>query len=322
MARTDDDTWDISESVGATALGVAAGRAAETNGDDPLIVDPFAQLFLEAAGEGIWSLYLNDELPAELAEVDPRFRERMAAMKDYTASRTKFFDEFFLAAAAQGVRQAVILAAGLDARAWRLAWPDGSVVYEIDQPKVLAFKTETLESHGAAPIARHVGVPIDLRQDWPTALQEAGFDPEVPTAWSAEGLLPYLTAEAQDLLFDRIQGLSAPGSWIAVEAFTNDFYSADSLARREEQMQRYRAAAVKLGRQDIAESGNLLYDEERTEVVDWLRAHGWRTTALTADELMTGNGRPAPADLDDATPQSVFVEGRLPSQGRHRLDQV
>jgi methyltransferase (TIGR00027 family) len=322
MARTDDDTWDISESVGATALGVAAGRAAETNSDDPLIVDPYAQLFLEAAGDGIWSMYLNDELPAELAEVDPRFKERMAAMTGYMASRTKFFDEFFLAAAAAGVRQSVILAAGLDARAWRLAWPGGSVVYEIDQPKVLAFKAETLESHGAAPIARYVGVPIDLRQDWPTALQEAGFDPGVPTAWSAEGLLPYLPAAAQDLLFERIQGLSAPGSRIAVEAFTNDFYSAASFARREEQMARYRAAAAKLGRPDVAETGNLLYEEARTEVVDWLRAHGWGTTAQTADELMAGNGRSAPADLDEATPQSVFVEARLPSQGRHRLDQL
>jgi methyltransferase (TIGR00027 family) len=322
MARTDNDTWDISESVGVTALGVAAGRAAETNSDDPLIVDPYAQLFLEAAGDGIWSVYLNDELPAELADVDPRFKERIAAMTGYIASRTKFFDEFFLAAAAAGVRQSVILAAGLDARAWRLAWPDGSVVYEIDQPKVLAFKAETLESHGAAPIARYVGVPIDLRQDWPTALQEAGFDPGVPTAWSAEGLLPYLPAAAQDLLFERIQGLSAPGSRIAVEAFPNDFFSADSVARREEQMARYRAATVKLGREAFAESGNLLYEEERTEVVDWLHAQGWGTTALTADELMAGNGRSAPSDLDEAMPQSVFVDGRLPSQGRHRLDQL
>jgi methyltransferase (TIGR00027 family) len=322
MARTDDDTWDISESVGATALGVAAGRAAETNSDDPLIVDPYAQLFLEAAGDGIWSVYLNDELPAELAEVDPRFTDRMAAMTGYMASRTKFFDEFFLAAAGAGVRQSVILAAGLDARAWRLAWPDGSVVYEIDQPKVLAFKAETLESHGAAPIARYVGVPIDLRQDWPTALQEAGFDQGVPTAWSAEGLLPYLPAAAQDLLFERIQGLSAPGSRIAVEAFSNDFFSADSVARREEQMARYRAAAVKLGRQDIAETGTLLYEEERTEVVDWLQAQGWGTTALTADELMAGNGRSAPSDLDEAMPQSVFVEGLLPWHGRHRRDQL
>jgi methyltransferase (TIGR00027 family) len=209
------------------------------------------------------------------------------------------------------VRQSVILAAGLDARAWRLAWPDGSVVYEIDQPKVLAFKTETLESHGATTIARYVGVAIDLRQDWPAALQQAGFDPGLPTAWSAEGLLPYLPAEAQDLLFERIQGLSAPGTRIAVEAFNNDFFSAEALARREEQMEQYRAAAAKMGREDMAQSGGLLYEEERTEVVEWLRAHGWAATAVTAEELMAGNGRSVPSDLDDGTPQSIFVEGRL-----------
>jgi methyltransferase (TIGR00027 family) len=311
MPRTDNDAWDITESVGATALGVAAGRAAETRSDNPLIRDPYAQLFLEAAGDGLWSLYLRDDLPAELTEVDPRFKERMQAMMGYTASRTLFFDEFFLAAAADGVQQAVILAAGLDARAWRLDWPAGCVVYEVDQPKVLAFKTSTLEAHGVAPIAKHIGVPIDLREDWPTALREAGFDPSVPTAWSAEGLLPYLTAESQDLLFERIELLSAPGSRVAVEAFTNDFFSAESFARREEQMQKYRAAAEKLGRSDIAEAENLLYEEERTEVVDWLGAHDWNVTAVTALDLMARNGRTAPADLDDATPQSVFVEGRL-----------
>jgi methyltransferase (TIGR00027 family) len=311
MPRTDNDAWDITESVGATALGVAAGRAAETRSDNPLIRDPYAQLFLEAAGDGLWSLYLRDDLPAELTEVDPRFKERMQAMMGYTASRTLFFDEFFLAAAADGVQQAVILAAGLDARAWRLDWPAGCVVYEVDQPKVLAFKTSTLETHGVASIAKHIGVPIDLREDWPAALREAGFDPSVPTTWSAEGLLPYLTAESQDLLFERIQSLSAPGSRIAVEAFTNDFFSAESFARREEQMQKYRAAAEKLGRSDIAEAENLLYEEERTEVVDWLGAHDWNVTAVTALDLMARNGRTAPADLDDATPQSVFVEGRL-----------
>jgi methyltransferase (TIGR00027 family) len=311
MARTDDDSWDITESVGATALGVAAGRAAETNSERPLISDPYAQLFLEAAGDGIWSMYLRDDLPAELAEVDPRFKERMDAMLGYTASRTLFFDEFFMAAAADGIRQAVILAAGLDARAWRLDWSTGSVVYEIDQPKVLVFKTSTLEAHGVAPIATHVGVPIDLRHDWPAALRDAGFDPGAPTAWSAEGLLPYLTAQAQDLLLDRIQALSAPGSQVAVEAFTNDFFSAESFARREQQMERYRSAAVKLGRTDLAESGNLLYEEERTEVVDWLSAHGWDVSAVTATDLMARNGRVVPSDLDDATPQSVFVAARL-----------
>jgi methyltransferase (TIGR00027 family) len=312
MARTDDDTWDINESVGATALGVAGGRAAETDSENPLINDPYARLFLEAAGDGIWKIYLDDELPAELVDIDPRFKERMEAMKSYMGSRTKFFDEFFLDAAADGVRQAVILAAGLDARAWRLAWPEGSVVYEIDQPKVLEFKIETLESHDVSPIAAHVSVGIDLRQDWPKALVDAGFDPSVPTAWSAEGLLPYLTAEAQDLLFDRIQSLSARGSRVAVEAFTNDFFSAESLARRQDQMEQYREVATKLGGKDVTESGNLLYEEERTEVTDWLAAHHWDVTAVSAEDLLASYNRPLQSDLDEAVPDSVFVEGRLP----------
>jgi methyltransferase (TIGR00027 family) len=236
----------------------------------------------------------------------------MQAMLGYTACRTKFFDDYFLAAAGDGIRQAVILAAGLDSRAWRLAWPAGCVVYEIDQPKVLEFKTSTLDSHAVSPIASHVGVGIDLRLDWPTALAQAGFDPSAPTAWSAEGLLPYLTADAQDLLFDRIQSLSAPGSRVAVEAFTNQFFSAESSARREEQTELYRNVAVKLGGKDITESGNLLYEEQRTEVVDWLRDHGWNVTAATsADDLMAASDRTVPAGLDAAIPESVFVEGRL-----------
>jgi methyltransferase (TIGR00027 family) len=161
------------------------------------------------------------------------------------------------------------------------------------------------------PVASHVGVGIDLRQDWPKALVEAGFDPTVPSAWSAEGLLPYLTAEAQDLLFDRIHSLSASGSRVAVEAFTNDFFSAESFSRREEQMEQYRAIATKLGGKDITESGNLLYEEERTEVTDWLRAHQWNVTAITAEDLLASNNRSIQADLDEAVPDSVFVEGRL-----------
>src|ERR1700712_4742730 len=185
MARTEDDSWDITESVGATALGVAGGRAAETESENPLISDPYARMFLDAVGGGMPDLYARvEDLPPELTAVDPRMPERMEAMRGYLACRTLFFDEFFLAAASDGVRQVVILAAGLDARAWRLDWPAGAIVYELDLPKVLGFKGTTLQTHGVQPRATYVGVPVDLRHDWPAALCAAGFDPALPTAWS------------------------------------------------------------------------------------------------------------------------------------------
>jgi methyltransferase (TIGR00027 family) len=270
-------------------------------------------MFLDAAGDSSPNLYAREQdLPPELTEVDPRMFDRMQAMRGYIASRTLFFDEFFVAAARDGVTQVVILAAGLDARAWRLDWPEGSVVYELDQPKVLEFKAKTLTSKNIEPLAAYVGVAVDLRHDWPPVLQAAGFDSTRPTAWSAEGLLPYLTAEAQNVLFERIASLSAPASRVAVEEFTNDFFSAEGFARREEQMQRYRAAAEKLGRSDVTDSGNLLYEEERPDVGEWLAAHGWHADGVSAPDLMARNGRAVSEDLDDATPQSVFVEGRLP----------
>src|SRR5258705_928814 len=164
MARTDDDSWDITEGVGQTALGVAMARAEETRTECPLFPDPYAQLFLDAATERGW------ERPRSY------MIERIRSISAYTASRTKWFDEFFIAAGAGGIEQSVILAAGLDARPWRLPWVDCSVVYEIDQPKVLAFKTQTLAVHGVRPGARYVAGPADLRHDWPQALREAGFD--------------------------------------------------------------------------------------------------------------------------------------------------
>lgn len=176
MPRTDNDSWDITQSVGATALGVAAARAAETESENPLISDPFARIFVEAAGKGMWSIYADPALLTKADDLEPDLRGRLQLMIDFMATRTAFFDEFFLAAADAGVRQVVILAASLDARSWRLPWPVGTVVYELDQPKVLEFKSTTLREYGAQPKAELVNVPIDLRQDWPKALEEAGFD--------------------------------------------------------------------------------------------------------------------------------------------------
>ena len=224
MTRTHDDSWDITESVGATALGVAMARAAESDCDCPLFTDRYAQLFVDAAIQRGWD-------PSVVAK-------RLPILRGYLAARTKWFDEYFIAAGANGIDQAVILAAGLDARPWRLPWVHGSVVYEIDQPQVLAFKADALAARGARPASRYQAVPIDLRADWPTALREAGFDPSEPTAWSAEGLLPYLPAAGQDLLFERIVTLSATGSRIAVEALSPSSFDPEYLERRRRFLRR------------------------------------------------------------------------------------
>jgi methyltransferase (TIGR00027 family) len=311
MTRTDDDDWDITESVGATALGVAMARAAETASERPLFVDQYAQWFIDAATARGWQSPFGGPALTALAEADPdvveRTRLRVQSIWGYAAVRTRHLDDFFIAAGAAGIRQVVILAAGLDARAWRLPWVSETVVFEIDQPRVLEFKAETLRAHGAQAAARAVAVPIDLRQDWPTALQEVGFDPSQPTAWLAEGLLPYLPAAAQDLLFERIQGLSAVDSRIAVEAFAPDFFDAESQRQRREDMAKLRAAA---GDTDGATSDvtELFFNEPRADVADWLRGHGWDVQSDTSAELMTRHKPELP--LDPQNPSSVFVEGR------------
>ena len=297
MARTDDDSWDITESVGATALGVAWSRAQEQETDCPLFTDPYAKMFFDAALERGWRLP-----PAHMVE-------RIKAIGGYAASRTKWFDEFFLAAGANGIEQSVILASGLDARAWRLPWIDGSVVYEIDQPKVLTFKAEVLLAHGATPSARCVPIPIDLRDDWPTALRDAGFDASEPTAWAVEGLLPYLPASGQDLLFERIHDLSARGSRVGVESFGAGFFDPEYLASRRQKLQQYRQEAGEEDDGNALDVQDLWFIEARTEVTDWLTDHGWEVTAIAAAELMDRYGRCAVGEADDATPRTVFVEG-------------
>jgi methyltransferase (TIGR00027 family) len=307
VARTDNDTWEITESVGATALGVAAARAAETESENPLISDPFARVFLDAAGEGLWNWFGGPDLPAEIVEAQPDLVPRMRGMVDYMAARTSFFDQFFLDATRAGVRQVVILAAGLDSRAWRLAWPDGVTVYELDQPQVLEFKASTLREHGAQPTCNLVPVPIDLRHDWPAALRKAGFDSSAPSVWSAEGLLPFLPAVAQELLFERVQALGAAGSRIAVEAPGSDFLDQAAQAKQRESMAQVRELMAKLEPdRDIPDVQDLWYFEEREDVGDWLRRNGWDVTVKKAEDLMASYGR-TPPDVEDAAPKTLFV---------------
>ena len=310
MARTDNDTWDITESVGATALGVAAARAAESNSEHPLFDDPYAQMFIDAATERGWKSPFGatglSEMPNASAELVEQVQRRSAGIQAYAISRTKFFDDFFLAAGAAGISQVVILAAGLDARAWRLPWIADTVVYEIDQPKVLEFKAATMAAHNAVPKARVVAVPVDLRHDWPKALREGGFDATRPTVWLAEGLLPYLPATAQDLMFERVNQLSAPDSRIAVEAFNNDYYDEDYQKRSRARVQEMRAAADATGH-EIADVGELLYTERRADVADWLSAHGWQVGSTDAAILMDRYHRRLPDDMEAI--RNTFVEG-------------
>ncbi len=311
MPRTDNDSWDITESVGSTALGVAAARAAETESDNPLIHDPFARAFLEAAGESKWALVANPAMATELGDlkdIDPELRAHRQVMVDFMAVRTAFFDEYFLKAVQAGIRQVVILAAGLDARAWRLPWPDGTTVYELDQPKVLEFKSTTLQRRGALPTAQLVSVAVDLRQDWPTALQQAGFDASLPSAWSAEGLLRYLPAQAQDLLLERVNALSPCESRLAVNAPAKSAWDPDLNARRREQSQRVRAVISRVLDTEMPDLDDLWYPEERTDVTDWLGEHGWEASAMTMAEMLSRYGREVPGD--DKRPPTDFVSAR------------
>ena len=285
--RTDNDTWDIASSVGATAVMVAAARAVETGRDDALIRDPYAGILVADAGTGAWEHMLDEAFIAQVADVDAELAQVIEHMRSYQAVRTHFFDHFFAEATDAGIRQIVILAAGLDSRAFRLPWPAGTTVFEIDQPKVLEYKSATLAAHGVAPVADRREVPIDLRQDWPAALTAAGFDPAAPTAWLAEGLLMYLPAEAQDRLFTQITELSAPGSRVAAESM--GIHAQD---RREEMRERFAALTSQLGVQEPMDIAELTYeDPDRAEVADWLSAHGWRARAVDSKDEMRRLGR-------------------------------
>ena len=297
MPRTDNDTWDLATSVGATATMVAAARALATKADNPLINDRFAEPLVRAVGVDFLTKLATGELAA--ADVDDdESGWKLEHMPEAMAVRTRFFDSFFLAATHAGIRQAVILASGLDARAYRLDWPAGMTVFEVDQPQVIAFKTTTLADLGAEPTADRRAVAVDLRNDWPAALIEAGFDHTQPTAWIAEGLLGYLPPEAQDRLLDNISALSAAGGRLATEAIPDmsdvDHEQAREMMRRA--TEKWRAHGFDL---QFSELG---YEGERNDVAAYLDTLGWRSTGKPMSQLLDENGlAPIPQGNDSVS---------------------
>ena len=292
-ARFEGDTWDLASSVGATATMVAAARAVATRSADPLINDQFAEPLVRAVGVDFFAKMAGGELdPRDLNDDEAKGLRRFA---DAMAIRTEYFDNFFRGATAAGIRQAVILASGLDSRAYRLPWPPGTSVFEVDQPQVIEFKTATLAGLGAQPTADRRAVAVDLRDNWPSSLKQAGFDPAQRTAWIAEGLLGYLPAEAQDGLLDQITELSAPGSRFATEGLLhiNDLHEPELRRRMQRQSDRWHEHGFDL---DMAA---LVYFDRRTDVATYLAGRGWETVGSSGTDLLAEHGLP-PIDPDDA----------------------
>jgi len=288
MARTDNDTWDLATSVGATATMVASGRARATRA--ALIDDRFAEPLVRAVGVDFFTKWAAGEL--ESADVDvPGAPWGMQRMTDVQAARTRYIDTFFSEAVSAGIRQVVILAAGLDARGYRLPWAAGTTVFEIDQPQVIGFKTTTIAALGAEPTADIRAVPIDLRHDWPSALQQAGFDTGQPAAWAAEGLLGFLPADAQDRLLDSITALSADGSRLVAEVFLNSGANQQALNAATQKWREYGL--------DVA-LDNLGFPGDRNDVATYLQDRGWQPVRTPLNQLLADNGLPLQSTDHDA----------------------
>ena len=274
--RSDDDHWDIVSSVGYTALLVAGWRALHAVSPQPLVRDEYAKLFIAASQDP----YLAGVLANPGTSVDETAFPRLYGVQ------TRFFDDFFSSAGEAGIRQAVIVAAGLDSRAYRLEWPEGTTVFEVDLPKVLEFKGRVLDEQGATPKARRREVGADLRTDWPAPLKAAGFDPEIPSAWSVEGILPYLTDDAQTELFTRISELCAPGSRVAVGALGTRL--------DHDQLEALEADHPGVNMSGDVDFSALTY-EPKSNPAEWLNAHGWAVEPVRNTlELQAGYGMTPP----------------------------
>jgi methyltransferase (TIGR00027 family) len=282
--RSDNDSWDITTSVGSTALFVAAARALEAQKAQPLAVDSCAEVFCRAAG-GPWAEVLDG--PA--GDHPLRSEDFGRHFVTFQAARTRYFDAYFRAAAEAGVRQIVMLAAGLDSRAYRLDWPDGTTVFELDQPRVLEFKRQTLR--GVTPRAERREVAVDLRDDWPEALRSSGFRADEPSAWIAEGLLIYLPAAAQEQLFTGIDAMACLGSRLAVEEgrpMDRDAFTA--------KVREAKAADDMRG-----QWWQLVYNEQCAPAAQWFSQRGWSAEATALTDYLESVGRVTPTDDVEVT---------------------
>jgi methyltransferase (TIGR00027 family) len=278
MGRTANDTWGPTTGVGMTATFGAAARAVGNN--KGFIQDPFAEPLVRAVGVKYFIRLIENQVYADDGDGNPR----MTGMMNILIAHTRFLDQFLADAGRAGIRQVVVLAAGLDTRPYRLWWPPGTTVYEIDQPEVVEFKTGVLRGLGAKVTANRCAVGVDLRQDWLTALQRVGFDVAERTVWIAEQLLVgYLPPDAQDRLLHDITEVSAPGS-----RFAADHLPWTTLQLEEGQ------AFVDLWREQglDVELATLTYEGEYRYVPEYFATHGWQTVDKSVVEMRAAVGTP------------------------------
>jgi methyltransferase (TIGR00027 family) len=276
MARRDDDTWDPATGVGLTATFGAAARAVASN--KGLINDPFAEPLVRAAGVEYFIRVVENQLHGDGGD-DPMVTELM----DVLATHTRFLDQFLAEAGRAGIRQTVILASGLDTRPYRLRWPPGTTVYEIDQPEVIHFKTAVLRGLGATLSANRCAVGVDLRQDWLAALRRVGFDDARPTVWIVEQLLVgYLPPAGQNRLLDDVTAASAAGSRFAADHMTT--WTSSQLEAGRAFIDGLRQHGLDL---DLA---GLTYPGEYRYVPEYLAANGWETVERNVVDLFTAAG--------------------------------
>ena len=265
---------NVTSGVGMTAIAVAAARAVESSRPDRLVDDPLAAAFVAAANP-------PTPLPVRWPDRDAALSDREILLlhgSGYVGLRARFGDDQLRACVAEA-GQVVLLAAGLDTRAFRLDWPDDVRLFEIDQPSMLEFKDVVLREQGAVARCARTAVGADLREDWAAALVDAGFDAGRPTVWLAEGLLQYLSADAERALFERIHDLSAPGSHVVVER-TVGIAALMNGERLKEISERSGIAMDKL-----------LDTEARPDPAAWLAEHGWAVTDQPVKTVAERYGR-------------------------------
>ncbi|MFJ6623268.1 class I SAM-dependent methyltransferase [Kitasatospora sp. NPDC091335] len=282
----------VASGVGRTALLVAAARAIETHRPDALARDPLAEHFVRACPDSAHWPVRPGQVPG--GDADPLW----GRLGRYFGLRTRVLDDHLLAAARAGTRQVVVLGAGLDSRAYRLDWPPGCVVHEIDTEQVLAFKRAVLDAAGATPATERRPLAADLRDDWAGPLLADGFDPAAPTAWLAEGLLLYLPSEAERRLVSTVHRLSAPGSTLAYEI--KDVAAEPPAVRT--------APVYVAARQRLGIDLRALFDAgPRPDSAAELARRGWTVAVHTPYDFTALHGRGPRPEPDDALAANRWI---------------